>query len=51
MADQLDASVTHVIAQKGTSAKQASAKLQTAGAHSPVLVRAQCCSCTACRGA
>lgn len=51
MADQLDASVTHVIAQKDTSAKQASAKLETAGTHTPVLVRAQHCSCAACRGA
>ena len=39
VADELDSGVTHVIAQKGTSAKQASAKLQIAGTHSPVLVR------------
>ena len=46
VADELDPSVTHVIAQKGTSAKQASAKLQTAGTHSPVLVRVQHCTFT-----
>ncbi len=38
VADELDPGVTHVIADKNTSAQQASAKLQASDMHSPVLV-------------